>query len=663
MSNARIPYLMGGVLVAGFAALSILSYNALRTDVNRTSEIVFWSVIKDSTDRNVLSAYLTRYPDGMFVPAVKARMDELAKGGGTALAAGGGAIAAQIAALQAQQQAAEQAAQKAAEDAKAKAQEEAERILAEAKAEAARAAELAKAEQAKVEQAKAEAARAAELAKAEAARLAEQAKAEQARIEQAKAEAARQAEMAKAEAARAAELAKAEQAKVEQAKAEAAKQAEFAKAEAAKAAEQAKLAAAAKAAPAAAPTQQAARPAAAPTPAPVAAAPAPMPAPAPGTASFVIISSTADGMKKGDRIATGQSIAVPSGTRVVLMDASGKVMTVRGPFSGTLGTSEPQAPTPRATGAFRSVSDAAGLIERLGDALRDQAEAPRRIGAFRGVGAAGLGLGAAPADPWTIDVTAAGHWCVAADRAVTLSRGAGTGFESITIETKPSGARMDVPWPRTQATVQWPASVPLKNGATYDLRLGATTTSIALHMLDQKGLTSGQVALWMAEQGCQRQASAMIDSLERGLAGKLFDLEVAGDGRASANYKVGEELKLSVRSSREAYVYCFYRDVAGEVTKIFPSQFDRTAQIGGGGAQSIPAPSWEAPMQLTGPAGASQVQCFALDRDATKDLPAEIGKPGFAVLPAKMADSLIDVFKRVPEGNLATATMPITVTE
>lgn len=642
MSNARIPYLMGGVLVAGFAALSILSYNSLRTDVNRTSEIMFFSVIKDSTDKNVLSAYLDRYPDGMFVPAVKARMDELAKGGGTAVAAAGGSIAAQIAALQAQQQAAEQAQQQAsqqaaeaAEAAKAKAQAEADKILADARAEATKQAEM---------------------AKAEAAKATEQAKAEQAKVEQARMEAAKQAEIAKAEAARAAEQAKADQARIEQAKAEAAKQAEVAKAEAAaKAAEQAKLAAAKAQA-----TQQAARPAPAVVAAP---AVAPMPTPAPGTSSFVIISSTADGMKKGDRVATSQSIAVPSGTRVVLMDASGKVMTVRGPFNGVLGSSEPTAPTPKATGAFRSVSDAAGLIERLGDALRSENDAPRRIGAFRGVGASGLGLGATPADPWAIDVSAAGHWCVAADRAVTLNRGGLTGFDSITIETKPSGAKMDIPWPKAQAVLQWPASVPVKNGASYDLRMGTTTTSIAVHMMDQKGMTSGQVALWMAEQGCQRQASAMIDSLERGLAGKLFDLEVAGDGRTSADYKVGEELKLSVRASREAYVYCFYRDVAGEVTKIFPSQFDRTAQVGGGGAQSIPSPAWEAPMQLTGPAGTSEVQCFAVDRDATKDLPAEIGKPGFAVLPTKMASTLMDVFKRVPDGNLATASLPITVKE
>ncbi|MBL8707056.1 MAG: DUF4384 domain-containing protein, partial [Rhodospirillales bacterium] len=608
MTNARLPYLMGGVLVAGFAALSIMSYNALRNDISRTSEIVYWSAIKDSTDKVVLASYLERYPSGMFAPQVKARIEDV--NAGRVMMAGGGSIAQMQAAL---------------DEAKAKAQAEAEKIVADAKAQAAKQAEMAQAEAAKqAETAKAEAARIAEASKAEAQRIAEANKAEQAKIEQARADVAKQAEMAKAEAAKAAEMARAEQAKAEQARAEAARQAEVAKAEAArqaeiakadaaaKAAEAAKVAAAASAAtaaaaaaktaqsqPAAKPaqTQTAARPAAT-APAPAA---APLAVPAPGTSSLVIISSTADGFKKGDRVGTAQAIAVPSGTRVVLMDAQGKVMTVRGPFTGQLGTSEINAPTPRPTGAFRTVSDASSLLERLGDALRGGDEAPRKIGAFRGVGASGLGLGATPADPWAIDVTASGHWCVAADKAVTMTRGANTSFDSITIETKPSGAKMDVPWPAGQASLQWPASVPAKNGATYELRMGGTVTSVALHLLDQKGATPGQVALWMAEQGCQRQASAMIDSLERGLAGKLFDLEVAGDGRASAAYRVGEELKVSLRTSREAYVYCFYRDVQGEVTKIFPSQFERTAQVGS--AQSIPSPAWDSPMQLTGPAG------------------------------------------------------------
>jgi hypothetical protein len=128
-----------------------------------------------------------------------------------------------------------------------------------------------------------------------------------------------------------------------------------------------------------------------------------------------------------------------------------------------------------------------------------------------------------------------------------------------------------------------------------------------------------------------------------------------------AEYQLGDALKLSIRSTREAYRSCFSRDGAGEVTKIFPSQFDRSAKVGGDGAQSIPSPSWQQPMQLTGPAGSSEVQCFALDRDATAHLPPEIANPGFNVLPGKVASSLMDVFKKVPEGNIATAALPITV--
>ena len=61
MSNGRVPYLLGGVLVAGFAALSIMSFNSLRSDINRTSEIVLWSVIKESNDKNVISTCIGAY--------------------------------------------------------------------------------------------------------------------------------------------------------------------------------------------------------------------------------------------------------------------------------------------------------------------------------------------------------------------------------------------------------------------------------------------------------------------------------------------------------------------------------------------------------------------------------------------------------------------------
>ncbi|MGQ0674698.1 MAG: DUF4384 domain-containing protein [Rhodospirillales bacterium] len=573
----RTKLLIGGVAlaVAGAATLSLMSFTALRNEVNRTSDIVYWTAVKDSADAALVGTYLERYPDGMFAKLALARMDELKRTPAQLADAG-----------------------KAAGEMKAKAEAEAARILAEAKAQADRAAAAAKAEMARAEQAKAEAERQAKLA-------ADRAAADRAAAEKAAAE------KTMAEAKAAAEKAAAEKTAAE-AKAAAAKQAVAA------------AAAAAAAARGRAPQ-------------------APGAAPAPSGAAFVVISSTADGLKKGDRVAPSQAISVPTGTRVVLMDAAGKVMTVRGPFNGEPGAGE-----------------SSGIIGRLSEALSSSSDAPRRIGAFRGVGK-GIGLsGGGMIDPWAVDSAQSGNWCVAAERGVVLAGGP-HGVDSVTVEMLPSGPKSNVPWPKSQANVPWPASVPVKNGATYQIRYGVTATSVTLHLLERKTASPGQVALWMAEKGCQSQAAAMIDSLERGVAGRLFDLEIGGD-RAQGAYRIGEELKLSVRPSRDAYVYCFYKDVAGEVTKIFPSQYDSSARVGAG-AQPIPSPSWEAPMQLTGPAGAAEVRCFAVDRDATAQLPPEIAKPGFTVLSAQVAGALLDLFKRVPEGSVATAAMPITVRE
>ncbi len=565
----RTKLMMGGFVlaVAGTATLALVSFTTLRNEVSRTSDIVYWTAVRDSADLALVGTYLERYPDGMFAKLALARMDEL-KNSPAQLAQAG----------------------KAADAMKAKAEAEAAKIVADAKAQADRtAAET----------------------KAQADRAAAAAKAELAKAEQAKVEAERQAKLA-------ADKAATDKAAADKAMAEA------------KAAADKQTVATAAAAAAAAAAKARTQTAAAPSTGSAAGA----------GAAFVVISSTADALKKGDRVAPSQAISVPTGTRVVLMDAAGKVMTVRGPFNGPPGTGE-----------------SSGIIGRLSEALSQSSDAPRRIGAFRGVGK-GIGLSGGMVDPWAIDTAQSGNWCVAAERGVVMAGGP-TGADSVTVEMLPSGPKANVPWPKSQTNVQWPASVPVKNGATYQIRYGATTTSVTLHLLERKTASPGQVALWMAERGCQSQASAMIDSLERGVAGRLFDLEIGGD-RTQGSYRIGEELKLSVRPSRDAYVYCFYKDVAGEVTKIFPSQYDSSARVGAG-SQPIPAPSWEAPMQLTGPAGQSEVRCFAVDKDATAQLPAEISKPGFTVLPAQMAASLLDVFKRVPEGSIATAAMPVTV--
>ena len=438
MNQTKLSYVFGGALVVGFAAVSILSYNSLRTDVNRMSEVMFFSAIKDSTDKTVLATYFERYPDGMFAKAVQARVDEVARGG-TMIAMAGIATAGANPGAMADMQAAVDEVQK-------KAQAEADKLIADARAEAKKTQELAQATLAKAEAAKAETAKL-QLAKAEADKAAANAKAEAEKIATST-------------------LAKVEQAQLAQTKAEQAQPAPAPKPQVA----------------AIAPAAQA-KTTVAKTSAPS------------GSAAFIVISSTADGLKKGDKVGSGDPIVVPAGERVVLMNGDGKVINVRGPFNGA----------PRG-------GEVSGLIARLSDALGSQPDAPRRVGAFRSITPVRQ---ADPVSPWTIDVTASGDWCVATDQAVTLT-GAGNTGGNITIDS--GGQKTDVAWPKGQATVTWPAGIQATNDATYQIRVNGNTTAIKLHVLDRK-VNPGLTALWMAGQGCQRQAAAMIDRLELDEAG------------------------------------------------------------------------------------------------------------------------------------------------
>lgn len=407
-------------------------------------------------------------------------------------------------------------------------------------------------------------------------------------------------------------------------------------------------------------TAQPAAPAAEAKPAAVAAAtpakpddrkPVPAAIPAPDAAVFLVVSSTAEGLKKGDAIQGGQVLFLPAGTRLVLLDGGGKVLTLRGPYSGT-----PSGGPIDNKGIFGT-----GALGKLFGAVREQGAAPNRgLGAFRSIGA-GLGQAESPSGI-SVNISSAesATYCVPKGQNPVLFASAPDAGK-LTVKAVAGGASAALTWPKT-GNLPWPAGVPIKDGASYQLidNNGATQT-VKLHVVDDAP-QSGQRALWLAERGCLRQAVEAAERLEReGGSQGLFDLELRTTNKPSPNYRIGESLELSVRSTRDAFLYCFYVDVGGEVTKIFPSQFEAGAKVDSVVAQAIPGAKWSSPMLLTGPVGSSEVRCFATDRDATAHLPAEIGKPGFVKLSETATANLMETFLRVPEANVATAGIIITV--
>ena len=86
-----------------------------------------------------------------------------------------------------------------------------------------------------------------------------------------------------------------------------------------------------------------------------------------------------------------------------------------------------------------------------------------RIGAVRGAGIV-------PHSPtiWHVDVTQSGDFCLASTSHVMLWRPDSSVPATFTI-TGPNGAPHAVRWPAGQATLAWPATVPIANGCQGQL--------------------------------------------------------------------------------------------------------------------------------------------------------------------------------------------------
>lgn len=121
-----------------------------------------------------------------------------------------------------------------------------------------------------------------------------------------------------------------------------------------------------------------------------------------------------------------------------------------------------------------------------------------------------------PTDVWQVDITQSGRACVAAGGRPTLWRPASDREVSLTI-TPQAGAPQTMTWGRGQATLAWPAAIPIVDGASYQLSwtgAGAPTrlTARALAAVPASDIPALATAL-LANQ-CRGQLDTLIAKSE-----------------------------------------------------------------------------------------------------------------------------------------------------
>jgi hypothetical protein len=213
----------------------------------------------------------------------------------------------------------------------------------------------------------------------------------------------------------------------------------------------------------------------------------------PAAADVLIVRAIGPSASKfapGKSLPDSAHIALAANDQVVLLDAHG-TRTLRGPgrFAAT-----------GQSGAATSI----GLLASAGTDRRS------RIGAVRGLPV----LSGPQQRPniWFVDTGASGATCLADPTVATLWRSSIDKGGDATIVTD-GGANAKLSWIKGQSTQPWPASVPIRNGASY--RIGGVdaataATTITLHVLkappgDMQGLAQALIG-----ENCQAQLDVLI---------------------------------------------------------------------------------------------------------------------------------------------------------
>ena len=131
-------------------------------------------------------------------------------------------------------------------------------------------------------------------------------------------------------------------------------------------------------------------------------------------------------------------------------------------------------------------------------------------------------------------------------------------------------------------------------------------------------------------------------------------------GRAPV-YKVSEVLEMTVGTTQDSYVYCYYRDEQGQIARIFPNRFNPDPYAIAGKPLSIPGEARSFDVVFQVPGDQEEVLCLASLKEAGLLLPASLKVADLTPLPVESFDQIVEAFRKVDPAGLAQDRLPLKV--
>jgi len=323
----------------------------------------------------------------------------------------------------------------------------------------------------------------------------------------------------------------------------------------------------------------------------------------------IVVSATAPGLTIGQVIEDGAAVRMPEGANALFLFASGRTVTIKGPYEG---------PLDRLSGGKNTQNNLGGLFgaERF---AHNELGAARTIGPSKSTPPKGRSASDLPA----IDASVPGVWCVRAGRPAEIQRPADPAFDPAVLQpvgASATGKPATISWSGGAATQPWPAALPLTDGAEIQVRGRdqAHSHKLVMRLVEDSG-DSGLLAVALVHAGCRRQAEAVLSSI--GEAMVPLDLYLSSERGLYPTYHPGEQIRLMLQTNRDAHLYCYLRRRT-DLIQIFPSPDSNGSLVRSHMPLTFPGDRMSLPLSASEPGSDSEVRCFAADRDLTADLPS-----------------------------------------
>lgn len=218
---------------------------------------------------------------------------------------------------------------------------------------------------------------------------------------------------------------------------------------------------------------------------------------------FVVIASSADGelFQPGSVLGSKQAIKLPAGSKMTVLSESGTVITLEGPYSGTLSSKKPENDGAKTGKRSSTIAKIAKFVTR-------DSEKSNVIGASRGI----YIPDSVKQDVWLMAVDSSGHRCVRSNDAIMWRRNA---RDAIKIDLRSKSAkRTGLLWQDGKETMPLPSEF-IEDGILIIMKIDKQPRRFNLHVLPDaiEEKHWGKILLWMIENSCSRQSNILIDAL------------------------------------------------------------------------------------------------------------------------------------------------------